>query len=200
MPSRQRIPRPPREQVRREILDAAGRAFARRGFHGASVEAVAAEAGLTTGAVYSNFKSKEDLFLALYDDRIESRARELRDAVGAAGGGAEGLRSAAANATSTLSQDRDWLLLYFEFALHAARDPKFRRRFRALRRRGLEELTHGIEDGLRQAGADPSAAPSVARAIRAASYGVALEHVLGEGKAEDDTLSDALRMIFRGAL
>ena len=61
-------------------------------------------------------------------------------------------------------------------------------------------LTRGIEDGLRHAGADPSAAPSVARAIRAASYGVALEHVLGEASAEDDTLADAFRMIFRGAL
>jgi AcrR family transcriptional regulator len=199
MAPRQRVPRPPREQIRREILDAAGRAFARRGFHGASVDAVATEAGLTTGAVYSNFKSKEDLFLALYEDRIASRARELRDTVSAAGGGGEGLESAAANATSTLSRDRDWLLLYFEFALHAARDPKFRRRFRALRRQGLEELTRGIEDGLRHAGADPSAAPGVARTIRATSYGVALEHVLGEARPDDDTLADAFRMIFRGA-
>ena len=200
MPPRQRVARPPREQIRREILDAAGRAFARRGLHGASVEAVATEAGLTTGAVYSNFKSKEDLFLALYEDRIASRARELREAIGAAGGGGEGLQSAAVNATLTLSRDRDWLLLYFEFALHAARDPKFRRRFRSLRRQGLEELTRGIEDGLRHAGADPSAAPSVSRVVRAASYGVALEHILGEANAEDDTLEHAFRMIFRGAL
>ena len=161
---------------------------------------VATEAGLTTGAVYSNFKSKEDLFLALYEERIASRARELREAASAGGGDGEGLQSAAANATSTLSRDRDWLLLYFEFALHAARDPKFRRRFRALRRQGLEELTRGMEDGLRRAGADPAAAPSVARAIRAASYGVALEHVLGEACPGDDTLADAYRMIFRGAL
>jgi AcrR family transcriptional regulator len=52
MPSRQRVRRKPREQTRREILDAAARAFAQRGLHRASVEAVAAEAGMSTGAVY----------------------------------------------------------------------------------------------------------------------------------------------------
>src|SRR5687767_7122304 len=157
MPPRQRVPRPPREQTRRDILDAAGRAFARRGFHGASVEAVAAEAGLSTGAVYSNFKSKEELFLTLYEERIERRARELREAVRAEGGGAEGLGSAAADVMAMFGNDREWLLLYFEFALHAARDPRFRRRFRALRARGLDELTRGIAEGLRHAGAGGSA-------------------------------------------
>jgi AcrR family transcriptional regulator len=50
----------------------------------------AAAAGLSTGAVYSNFGSKEELFLTLYEERIATRARELRSVVGAAGGGARG--------------------------------------------------------------------------------------------------------------
>ena len=40
------------------------------GFHGASVEAIAREAGATSGALYSNFAGKEDLFLALFEERI----------------------------------------------------------------------------------------------------------------------------------
>lgn len=199
MPPRQRVRRPPREQTRREILDAAARAFAQRGLHGASVEAVAAEAGLSTGAVYSNFASKEDLFLTLYEERIASRARDLRAAVGEAGDPGEALAAAAADATRTIRSSPEWLLLYFEFALLAARDPKFGRRFRAVRRRGLDELTRGIADGLRHAGADPSAADRIARTVRAASYGLALEHLLGEAKKGDRALEDALRMIFRGA-
>ncbi|HEX8083303.1 MAG TPA: TetR/AcrR family transcriptional regulator [Solirubrobacteraceae bacterium] len=200
MPPRQRVRRPPREQTRREILDAAARAFAQRGLHGASVETVAAEAGLSTGAVYSNFKSKEDLFLTLYEERIAARARDLRDAVGEAGDGAEAVASAAANVTRVFRSSPEWLLLYFEFALLAARDAKFARRFRTVRRRGLDELTQGIEDGLRQAGADPSAAPRVARAVRAATWGFALDHLLGESKRDDGTVEDALGMIFRGAV
>lgn len=199
MPPRQRIPRPPREQTRREILDAAARAFARRGFHGASVEAVAAEAGLSTGAVYSNFKSKDELFLTLYEERIERRARELREAV-AAEGGASGLSSAAANVTAMFAEDRDWLLLYFEFALHAARDARFRRRFRALRAHGLNELTRGIQDGLRHAGAEGSVdVEGLARATRAVGYGMALEHLLGEAKPDEAALGAALQLVFRGA-
>ncbi|HEV2062573.1 MAG TPA: helix-turn-helix domain-containing protein, partial [Solirubrobacteraceae bacterium] len=97
MPPRQRVRRPPREQTRREILDAAARAFAQRGYHGASVEAVAAEAGLSTGAVYSNFESKEDLFLALYEERIGGRAREVRAAVGETGDPGEAVAAAARN-------------------------------------------------------------------------------------------------------
>src|ERR1700730_5330771 len=60
-----------RELTRRNLLEAAAVVFAREGFHGASLDEVAATAGFTKGAVYSNFKSKDDLFLALLDDRIE---------------------------------------------------------------------------------------------------------------------------------
>jgi len=58
---------------------AAARVFARQGLHGASVEAVSEEAGFSRGALYSNFESKEDLFLALYKERIGRRRRELRE-------------------------------------------------------------------------------------------------------------------------
>ena len=54
-----------RAQTRAALLDAAARVFAERGFGGASVEAIAAEAGYTRGAFYSNFASKEELFVAL---------------------------------------------------------------------------------------------------------------------------------------
>ena len=60
-----------REMTRRHLLEAAAVVFAAKGFHGATLDEVAAAAGFTKGAVYSNFKSKDDLFLALLDDRSE---------------------------------------------------------------------------------------------------------------------------------
>ena len=57
------------ERTRRRLLVAAQRVFFERGFHGASLEAVAEEAGLTKGAVYSRFEDKADLFLAYREER-----------------------------------------------------------------------------------------------------------------------------------
>src|ERR1700726_4118293 len=75
--------------TRERLLLAARRGFARRGFHGASVEEIASEAGFSTGALYSNFDGKEDLFLVLMEREIDEHAREIADAVGERASGAE---------------------------------------------------------------------------------------------------------------
>src|ERR1700684_2339871 len=71
-----------RAHTRDRLLTAARRVFARSGFHGASVEEIASEAGFSTGALYSNFDGKEDLFLVLMEREIDEHAREIADAVG----------------------------------------------------------------------------------------------------------------------
>jgi len=58
-----------RAQTRERLLDAAAEVFNRLGYHGASLEAVAEAAGYTKGAVYSNFASKAELFVALAERR-----------------------------------------------------------------------------------------------------------------------------------
>jgi len=52
-------------QTRAALLDAAVRVFVKLGFHGASIEAITADAGYTPGVFYSNFDSKEQLFAQL---------------------------------------------------------------------------------------------------------------------------------------
>ena len=68
---------PGSELTRQQLVEAAGRVFARRGYHRATVEEIAAEAGFTTGALYSNFETKEKLFLAIADRQVESRVGEI---------------------------------------------------------------------------------------------------------------------------
>ena len=199
MANRQRTRRPPRDQVREELLAAAARVFARRGFHGASVEAISEDAGLSTGAIYSNFKGKEDLFLSLYEERIERRRGELRTAVERAGGGRAGLAAASADLEETFGRDRDWFLLYFEFALHAARDPAFARRFRKVRQAGLGELVRGVGEGLDHAGlGHPMPADELARGLRALSYGLALDRLVGDGRGSEALFGRLAELIFRG--
>lgn len=199
MATRERTRRPPRAQTRKELLDAAAQVFARRGFDGASVEAVAEEAGFSTGAVYSNFGSKQELFLTLYEERIQRRRRELGDAFVRAGGREAGLASAAAEVEQVWESERDWFLLYFEFVLHAARNPRFAKRFQLVREEGLAQLAEGLTAGLEHAGVESAvSAHELAETIRALTYGLALDRLVEGGRGSDASLGRVLELLFRG--
>jgi AcrR family transcriptional regulator len=115
-----------REMTRRHLLDAAAVVFARDGFRGASLDDVAATAGFTKGAVYSNFKSKDDLFLAVFEDRYEREQREMQQALTEEepayemGNGPESFDRVRGVIDRTW--DDEWTALYLEFVLHARRN------------------------------------------------------------------------------
>src|SRR6266511_1063796 len=111
-----------RHQTRAQLLDAAERVFAREGLRGASVAAIAAEAGYSHGAIYSNFDGKEDLFLMLVEERIDARlARVYQAADAALSQGSEPLE-AARRVVAMLQQERDAVLLLVDFWNPAVRD------------------------------------------------------------------------------
>ncbi len=53
--------------------------FEDQGIGGASIEAIAAAAGFTRGAFYSNFKSKDELIIAMLEDHVEQSMARVRD-------------------------------------------------------------------------------------------------------------------------
>jgi AcrR family transcriptional regulator len=111
------------EQTRKQLVAAASRVFARRGYHEATVEEIAAEAGFSTGAVYSNFAGKEELFLALADTQVAHRVAEIEAVADAAEREDEAGAEAAAQFRSFLERDRDWPLLFYEFWSLSVRNP-----------------------------------------------------------------------------
>src|SRR5919106_1235006 len=132
-----------RERTRQELISAAEACFVTRGFHASSVDEVAERAGYTKGAVYSNFASKEDLFFAVYERRVERVLAEVVPAQRQAG--AE--RAFDWLATTTIERrDRDdgWLAVFFEFWAHVLRHPELRERFAAIHARFLEPLAEGV--------------------------------------------------------
>src|SRR3954452_21308245 len=85
-----RYPRDQKQATRQRILEAAGRRFKRDGIDGAGVAAVMAEAGLTNGAFYAHFKSKEDLVANVLADQLRAQCQSL-DALPAGRAGVEKL-------------------------------------------------------------------------------------------------------------
>src|SRR5262244_1768638 len=113
------------EQVQRNrdlVIAAARRVFLARGYAGASLDAIAEEAGFSKGVVYSQFESKGDLFLALLERRIEERA-EQNESFTKRLTGSEGLRALVRIAREDRKGEGPWGLVLLEFRLQAARDP-----------------------------------------------------------------------------
>jgi AcrR family transcriptional regulator len=149
-----RIPRPRRATVRRRLLDAALKVFAEFGFESASVDQVAAAAGLTKGAVYSNFAGKDDLFFAMMSDQVMSRVEAVQAILAANPADAQPrqtLQDVGRVLTEAFTEQRDWQLVYLDFWRRAIRDDDVRARFVAHRkvlRGAIADRVEQVLDGV----------------------------------------------------
>ena len=186
-----------RARARERLLKAAARLLSRRGYHGAPVDAIAEEAGFTSGALYSHFGSKEGLFLALLEERLAADVRRYEEAFAGPGDPRERATRGAEAWMRSLHENRDAFPLFVEFWAAAVRDPKLRPRFAerwdaihdALARqvgRGAEEL------GLRLG---PDDARRLAIAINALGNGIALAKLANPDEVPDELFAWALGLL-----
>lgn len=122
-----------RVRNQKELLAAAVRVFAERGIAGASLDEVAAEAGLTKGAVYSNFANKEELVIQVLWQQIASPENIEAERLAASSASTEELINTYGDlwAATLRSGTRDaYSRVALEFMAHALRDPALREEYR----------------------------------------------------------------------
>ena len=165
-----------RERTRDDLIEAADRAFVESGFHATSLDQIAAAAGYTKGAVYSNFASKEDLFFAVYERRAATAEVQIREQL--AGDPAAGLDRIAGDTSGRRGRDDGWLAVFFEFWAHVIRHPELRERFATIHRRVQVPLAEALERVATGHGVElPVAALPLAVASGAMQIGLALERL-----------------------
>jgi AcrR family transcriptional regulator len=185
--------------TRSRLLGSAEAVFARSGFHGASVEEIAREAGATTGALYSNFAGKEDLFLALFEERIAADVGDYSQIVAAGATIAEQARGSADRWMAILRERPDYFPLLIEFWAYAIREPARRERlaerFAALRSASARLVLEAAE----QRGFPPNAEAGefVGILINALGNGLALEKLVDPDAVPDSLYGDMLVLIFQ---
>jgi AcrR family transcriptional regulator len=191
-PARQRD----RAETRARLLEAAPRVFLRRGFRNASVEEIAAEAGFTTGAVYSSFTGKGDLLFTVLEQRLDRRLAELEKA-------AEDPTTAAGEVgrwfTDALEREPRWALLSAEAWFYAAHDPNPRQRLtsrHAKMRRAVAGLIErrAVQLHIRL----PLPADHIALALIALTNGFALELITRRTDVPRELYGQTLGIVFRG--
>jgi AcrR family transcriptional regulator len=135
---------PKRSRTRAHLLDAAAKLFAERGLHGATLADVAKRANMTTGAIYGNFRNKEELFVAVFERFIFAVNATLRDGLSLEGHTfREQLRQIGEAVIAFLPTAEAGGVLFHEFHIYAATHPEFRSkterltkaRYRAIARR-----------------------------------------------------------------
>jgi AcrR family transcriptional regulator len=197
-------PRLTREQskaaTRERLLAAARSVFASRGFHAASVEEIAAQAGFSTGALYSNFDGKEDLFLVLMEREIEEHSREIAEAVARRSSVAERAAGGAQRWMAMIEREPELLLLFMEFWAYGVRDPEVRPKVAARFAQVRRLLTKLIADGMREFELELELpAEQLAIAIDALADGIARQKLADPGAVPDDLMGRVLALLLAGA-
>jgi AcrR family transcriptional regulator len=184
--------------TRSRLLASAWKVFAAKGYRGAAVDDVAIEAGLTKGAVYAHFRTKEALFLALVRERgLANLAKAERLFDNTTDNPERRTRALIARGAKNI-RAREWTAVSFEFILHATRDPALRREIRQFYDRAREVDAELIERGWRDIGVKPAiSGTDFARLVNGVTLQLAIEQLL-DPKADltpvvERTLSFLLR-------
>ena len=166
-------------ETRQALLDAAAAVVVDRGLAGASVEAICAKAGFTRGAFYSNFESKEQLFVELLQQRVYEHYREMAERRIAEPESRPTLRETGEELAALQADPRGrWLLrLILELLAEAGRSDRVRE-LAATFWSGNRELTaHSIREAYASAGKGaPHDTRMLATALIALDIGLALQH------------------------
>jgi AcrR family transcriptional regulator len=184
--------------TRQHLLDAAAIVFARNGFHGSTLDEVAATAGFTKGAVYSNFKSKDDLFLALVDDRINRQFAVVTDIL-------ETGPHDAADQYPRIRElfrgetfwDDDFSTLYLEFVLYARRNPEARAKLAASAQRSRTLVQELIEHEYTIIGTSPPHSTRELAEISLALFGgLGIDRLVDPDAVTEQTLDTTLSFLY----
>jgi AcrR family transcriptional regulator len=181
-----RLTRTERKQATRSELVAAARTvFLRRGFHAASLDEIAEEAGFTKGAVYSNFDGKDDLFLAVLDDHVDQRVARY-EATAFKEETMDGfIRLMARGQFVADAEDVAWQPLLVEFWTHASRDEALRQQVSERHSRVIDAAAAVLVQLADREDLELAIAPhELARGAAALSRGMSLELLLEPARAE----------------
>jgi AcrR family transcriptional regulator len=168
-----------KERTREELVDAARAVFLRRGFHSASLDEIAEEAGYTKGAVYSNFDGKDGLFLAVFDEHFRRRAEQYVEIVFDHEEIEDSYRAVARFWRDANEREPEWARLVAEFLVHASRHEPLRAAVHEVRERGLAAIA-AVIDALAQRHGVEFVLPTrdVARGGGALNRGLAIEQLI----------------------
>jgi AcrR family transcriptional regulator len=189
-----------RARTRSLLIEAATKLFAERGFTAASVEEIAGRAGFSRGAFYSNFESKDDLFLAVLDAHIERDVGSITREFKTSPSPEAFFEFLRARAVRRSREGREWSLLWAEFWLHVVRHPELAPKLAARQRAARMAVTEIIKAQFAQLGIELCLpAEDLASLMMAIDDGLVLQEHLDPSAVPADLRARASVLLVQGA-
>lgn len=185
------------QRTREALLDAATQVFARRGYSGASMPEIAREAGVSTGAIYSNFSGKQELFLAMMVAVAQAGAEARARSVASLEDREQLIEEMVSAWIGTVDDGPELVLLLAEFWLYALRNPPLGEVVASF----LAQVRANFATTLLDSGevTDPAHAERLASALQALAYGFAMQRLADPDATPPSQLVEAVEWVLRGA-
>lgn len=186
--------------ARNDLLEAAARVLAERGFREASMDEIAERAGYSKGALYWHFEGKDDLFFALLDERIDRPVLEALRLLRSAPPEHDMAPEASKLMVRLLHEQRDVLLLEHEYWSAAVRDPKLRRRYAKRQAEIRSVFASALLARARHLGTpvSPRWAEKLATSLLALTGGLARDKLIDPEAVPDELLGETFALVYRG--
>ena len=197
---RTRAARAQGREARDELLAAALRVFARSGYSQAGVDEIAAEAGYSKGALYWHFSGKEELLLALLEERIDAPMRERVALLASAPPERDMSEEATRAFARQLDTQREAMLLEREYWSLAIRDPELRARYAERQTELRRDLAAAMQARARHLGTPDLTMPAedAARIVMSIIGGLAVDELIEPGSVRPELLGEALALVYAG--
>jgi AcrR family transcriptional regulator len=179
--------------TRSQLLDAAAEVFGEKGFAGASLDEIAERAGRTKGAVYSNFASKDDLFIAVLDQWLAASHQALEARLASISDASSLVEALRETTTVWARRSRAEFLLLWEFRLYALRNPEVADRLAKHERLAHEMCERQVQLSIDRIGVKaPLSASRLASILQCLECGMELFHHLDPQAATNNAMGDAM--------
>jgi len=185
-------------QTRRKLLNVAAKMFAERGFYDTSVDRIAETAGFSKGAVYSNFGSKNDLFIEVFREHQQREIRGLKKIIESCETIDEFVQLIEANHEQGQTEEQAWSALKLEFLLHAMRNEETRKKLAELlqeNRQQMEGILQYFYD--RSNISHPLTMKKLAYLLLSLDIGIGIQTFLSGKDIPENTFADGLDLLLK---
>lgn len=187
-----------KQQTRKELLKVASVMFAKQGFHSTSVDQIAEEAGYSKGAVYSNFGSKDDLFLSVFKENQKEDLQNLKKISEEHNSLDEFINMIENNHQYERKENQDWSILKLEFLLYAMRNASVSEKLAPILEESRLQMTHILERFYQIKDQKHSISiDKLAFLLLSLDIGIGIQSYVDEESVPENVFAEGLRLLLK---